>query len=85
MTLTDILAWHASPKQPEKPAEAEPKQRPDKRPSRPAYSVPRGVSFLDKHGDLVRYRAGSTIDHGIVPKDVADDYLKRGDLVALND
>ena len=69
----------------ETPAEAEPKQRPVKRPPRPAYFVPRGVAFLDKNGDLVRYAAGAEIEPGVVPHSIAVDYLERGDLLALTD
>lgn len=69
----------------DKPAEAEPKQRPVKRPPRPAYRVPRGVQFIDTTGEPARYRAGDTIDEGIVPQPIADQYLKRGDLLALTD
>lgn len=65
------------------PTEAEPKQRPVKRPAKPAYHVPRGVAFDDANGDPVRYRAGSTIDEGVLPESLANDYLKRGDIVAI--
>ena len=66
--------------------ESEPKPKPVKRPPpKPAYLVPNGVAFLDKSGNLARYRAGDTIEHGIVPMTVANDYIKRGDLVALTD
>jgi len=65
-----------------KPAEAEPKQRPVKRPSKPAYYVPRGIAWLD--GDeTIRARAGAKLDEGVGPAELIPDYLKRGDLVAI--
>ena len=83
MTLTDILAGHKPEKPVEKPAEAEPKQRPVKRPSKPAYYVPRGIAWLDDGGVTIRAKAGAELEDGIVPSELVDEYLKRGDLVAL--
>lgn len=82
---TDTPATKKPAKTIDKPAEAEPKQRPVKRPPRPAYHVPRGVAFTDTSGEPRRYRAGSTIDEGILPGTIARDYLKRGDIVELTD
>lgn len=66
------------------PAEAEPKQRPVKRPSKPSYHVPRGIAWLDGE-DTIRIKGGTDVDEGVIPADLIPDYLKRNDIVALTD
>ncbi len=69
----------------EKPAEAEPKQRPVKRPPKPAYHVPLGIAWLDPDDEKVTIRvmAGIDVDEGIIPDALIPDYLKRGAIVPL--
>lgn len=71
----------------DKPAEAEPKQRPVKRPPKPAYHVPRGIAWLDPDNEdvTIRVKADTDLEDGIIPADLLGAYLKRGDVVALND
>jgi hypothetical protein len=65
-----------------KPAEAEPKQRPVKRPAKPAYHVPRGIAWLEGK-TTIRVKAGADLESGIIPAALIPDYLERGDIVEL--
>lgn len=68
------------------PAESEPKQRPVKRPAKPrmAYEIPRGIAFDGGDGVQIRVRAGAKVEHGIIPDALIDEYLERGDIIALD-
>ncbi len=79
---TDTTAAKRPTKPLDKPAEAEPKQRPVKRPAKPAYHVPRGIAWLDG-GVTIRALAGAELEDGVIPADLIHAYLKRGDIVAI--
>lgn len=70
-----------------KPFEAEPKQKPVKRPAKPrndTHTVTRGIAYLDATGDQIRVRAGGRIDATKLPAKLVTEYAERGDIIKID-